>query len=112
MAEQQPNTSEQNKNAAPAKKQCQSLEDKLKLEREKHSMTEQCDCPRSCISQINQRRHIQIYLEFWKIPYYEWKNFIHHSVGRHQPKICSPAAPKKREVIYVHEIELIRFHCT
>ena len=68
----------------PAKKRRLSLEDKLKHAKETHSLKEPCtDCPRGCLSKINQMRRITIYLQYWSVSYNERKSYIRNTVDRH-----------------------------
>lgn len=84
----------------PPAKQRRTLEDKLRNEVDKHPLREPCDCPRSCISAIIQRRRVELYLQFWELSYNDRKNFIHQTVKTTKPQTCSPAAQKKRQVTY------------
>lgn len=78
----------------PTKKRRTTLEDKLKHGTNTHKLKEPCSsatCRLKCIDHIDQKRRIAIYLQFWSISYNERKNFVHHTVDKHEanPKTLS-----------------------
>ena len=67
-------------------KRCRTQAEKTKRDVENHPLREPCTCSRKCIELIPQRRRIGIWIDFWKLSYYDRKNFIHQNVHEHETR--------------------------
>lgn len=98
--------------AEPPAKQRNSLDDKLRHEREKHPLRLPCDCRKKCSETIPQRRRISIRLDFWKLGYNERKTFVHISVTSKVPATKSTTATSPKTVSLYFKSGLYIFYCT
>lgn len=78
-------------------------EQKQQHDIEKHPLREPCTCKDRCIEKIPQRRRIDTWIKFWKLDYYNRKNFIHQAVQQCNAK-TSAESTRSRSVFYKYAL--------